>query len=406
MSNENPSVGERVTLTIQLENAKGNIQPPQLPAEFQIIYGPTQSQNFSYYNGVSSSSVSLKFVFVPRSEGKFTIGEASVRVGSDVLKTKPLKIKVAKGAAQSNTAAPKNIKTQQDGNFILLVTSNKKSVYVNEPFTLTYTMYSRYNRLQPSEVNMPSPSNFWQENIELKERAWDRELAVINGKQYRKLIMAQRVMYPQKSGKLSTGVAEIQAVVNGGFFSAGKQIAAKSNDFVIDVKPLPKNAPADFSGFNGKLNCSVNTNLDSVNANEAITYTIRLKGSGNFKLLNPPSINFPEDFEVFEPKIKKAYGLTYNGYKGYIDVEYLLIPRFSGDYTIPGAQISYFDTDAKRYVNCEFERKTIHVKGNIHNQNTGNNLMAGASKSTVDNLNSDIRYIKRGSQKHRLLSFI
>lgn len=401
LSNQNPSEGERVTLTFQLENAKGNIQPPQLPAEFQIIYGPSQSQNFSYYNGVSSSSVTLKYVFVPRAKGSFTIGQASVRVGTNVLKTKPVKLNVTKGSKPAGNTAANNIKTEQDGNFILLVTSNKNSVYVNESFTLTYTMYSRYNRLQPSEVNMPSPSNFWQENIELKERSWDRELAVINGKQYRKIIMAQRVMYPQKSGKLSTGVAEIQAVVNGGFFSAGKQISAKSKDFIIDVKPLPKNAPSDFSGFNGKLNCSVKTNLDSVNANEAITYTIRLKGSGNFKLLNPPKINFPEDFEVFEPKIKKAYGLTYSGYKGYIDVEYLLIPRYSGDYTIPGANIGYFDTDAKRYVNCELDRKEIHVKGNTKNANNGNNLMPGASKSSVDNLNSDIRYIKEGSAKNQ-----
>ncbi len=402
LTTQNASVGQRVTLTFQLENAKGNIQPPQLPAELQVIYGPSQSQNFSYYNGVSSSSVTLKYVVTPLAEGEYTIGQASVRVGTEVLKTKPVKLTVSKGAQTSPaTAAPQNIKTQQDGNFILLVTSNKNSVYVNEPFTLTYTMYSRYNRLQPSEVDMPSPSNFWQENIELKERSWDRDLAVINGKQYRKIIMAQRVMYPQKSGKLNTGVAEVQAVVNGGFFSAGKQISAKSNDFVINVKALPKNAPVDFSGFNGKLNCSVKTNLDSVNANEAITYTIRLKGEGNFKLLNPPSIDFPEDFEVFEPKIKKAYGLTYNGYKGYIDVEYLLIPRYSGDYTIPGASISYFDTDAKRYVECQFDRKNIHVRGDIKNAQAGNNLMPGASKSSVDNLNSDIRYIKEGSIKNQ-----
>jgi hypothetical protein len=402
LSTKNASVGQRVTLTFQLENAKGNIQSPQLPAELQVIYGPSQSQNFSYYNGVSSSSVTLKYVVTPLKEGELTIGQASVRVGTEVLKTKPVKLKVSKGSQNNSTApAASSIKTQQDGNFIILVTSNKNSVYVNEPFTLTYTMYSRYNRLQPSEVDLPSPSNFWQENIELKERSWDRELAVINGKQYRKIIMAQRVMYPQKSGKLSTGVAEIQAVVNGGFFSAGKQISAKSNDFIINVKPLPKNAPTDFSGFNGKLNCSVKTNMDSVNANEAITYTIRLKGEGNFKLLNPPSIDFPDDFEVFEPKIKKAYGLTYSGYKGYIDVEYLLIPRYSGDYTIPGANIGYFDTDAKRYVNCEFDRKEIHVKGNTKNANNGNNLMPGASKNSVDNLNSDIRYIKEGSVKNK-----
>lgn len=403
LSADNISVGQRVTLSFQLDNGSGRIQAPSLHKDLQIIYGPSQSQSYSNYNGVASISVSLKYVFTPLSEGKYTIPSAKVEVNGKVLTTTPIEFSVGKAGSNSSStpSATNTVKTNQDGNFLLLVTSNKNSVYVNEPFTLTYTIYSRYNRLQPSEVNLPAPSNFWLENIDLKERSWDRDLAVINGKQYRKIIMSQRVMYPQKAGKLSTGVAEITAVVNGGFFTAGQQVSAKSEEFFINVKALPKNPPASFSGFSGRLACSVLTNKDTVNANEAISYTLRLKGEGNFKLLNAPKINFPEDFEVFEPKIKNAYNLTYNGYKGYIEIEYLLIPRYSGQYEIPSASVGYFDIDAKRFVECEFDRKTVYVVGGTKRINGSSELSGGSDKTVVDNLNSDIRYLDEQEAKNR-----
>ena len=402
LSADNISVGQRITLSFQLENGSGRIQAPRLHKDLQIIYGPSQSQSYANYNGVASISVSLKYVFTPLSEGTYTIPSAKVEVNGKVLTTTPIEFTVSKAGTNSTSTPSTNntVKTDKDGNFLLLVTSNKNSVYVNEPFTLTYTIYSRYNRLQPNEVDLPAPSNFWLENIELKERSWDRELAVINGKQYRKIIMAQRVLYPQKAGRLSTGVSEIKAVVNGGFFSAGQQVSAKSDEFFINVKELPKNSAANFSGFTGRLSCSVLTNKDTVNANEAISYTLRLKGEGNFKLLNPPKINFPEDFEVFEPKVKNAYNLTYSGYKGYIEIEYLLIPRFSGEYEIPSTSISYFDTDAKRYVECEFDRKKVFVIGGTKKNNANSNLSGGSDRIAVDNLNSDIRYMDESEAKN------
>lgn len=401
-------VGQRITLTFQLENASGRITPPNLPAELAVIFGPSQSQNYSNINGKSSVSVSLRYVITPRQEGTFTIGSASSVVNGKSIKTTPIQIKVGSGASQNTnnstsqaSAAPSNAtpKNTENSNILLDVSANKTSAFVNEAVTLTYTLYSRYNRLQPTEIKMPAPTNFWVEDIKLENRNWDPNLAVINGQQYRKIIMAQRVVYPQKSGTLSTGIAEIDAVVNAGFFSQGEKLSAASDDFTIKVKALPNPVPADFTGFTGKLNASANTSKDSGSSNEAITFTLKLSGEGNFKLLNAPKIAFPDDFEVYEPKVKNNYRLNYGGYKGSLEIEYLLIPRFAGEYEIPSIELSYFDLDSKSFKKAKSNAKTIRVKGNSNNKINGN-LQTSVDKNAVDNINTDIRYISTSTPKN------
>lgn len=409
VSNSETEVGQRITLTFQLENASGRITPPNLPPELAVIFGPSQSQNYSNINGKSSVSVSLRYVITPRSEGTFTIGSATTVVGGKTLKTTPIQVNVNKGAATQNTtsnqastspsSSTNNINSTNNGNLILDVTANKTSVFVNEPLTLTYTLYSRYNRLQPTEIKTPAPTNFWVEDIKLENRNWDPNLAVINGKQYRKIVMAQRVLYPQKSGKLNTGIAEIDALVNAGFFSQGEKLSAASDDLIVNVKPLPGSAPGNFSGFTGKLSASANITKQSGKANEAITFTLKLSGEGNFKLLNPPNINFPEDFEVYEPKIKNNYRVGYGGYKGTLEVEYLLIPRFAGEYEIPSVELSYFDLNSKRYQKAKTELQTITI-ADANGKKINGNLPSSVDKNAVDNINTDIRYISTNQPKN------
>ena len=74
---------------------------------------------------------------------------------------------------------------------------------------------------------------------------------------------------------------------------------------------------------------------DTVNANDAITYKVTFRGTGNLKLLKAPTINFPLDFEVYDPKESRDLNITENGMAGSVSFEYLIIPRYSGDYSFP-----------------------------------------------------------------------
>jgi len=134
-----------------------------------------------------------------------------------------------------------------------------------------------------------------------------------------------------------------------------------------------------------------------VNANDAITYKVTFRGTGNLKLLKAPTINFPLDFEVYDPKESRDLNITENGTTGSVSFEYLIIPRYSGDYKIPAIRFSYFDSQSNTYKTIAGAEYNIHVrkgadKGQVETS-TGNQVKS-FKKEDVRKVGEDIRYLK------------
>ena len=128
-----------------------------------------------------------------------------------------------------------------------------------------------------------------------------------------------------------------------------KEEIISSKKITINVKDLPSPKPSNFSGGVGNFEISSKTDKNELNANDALTYTIKLTGTGNIELIKPFIIDFPKDFEVYDPKITEK--IFQGGNKRSIKTfEYLLIPRYKGDYKIPSYNFSFFDTKQKKYV--------------------------------------------------------
>lgn len=129
-------------------------------------------------------------------------------------------------------------------------------------------------------------------------------------------------------------------------------------------------------------------------ANEAVTLRLVISGTGNMKLIKTPEVSFPEDFEVYDPKVENKISLRNDGFSGNKVIEYLVIPRFGGEYTIPAVKFSYFDIASKQYKTLETESYTLNVaKGK---ESAGGTVAAYVSKEELKLLGQDIRYIKRG----------
>lgn len=100
----------------------------------------------------------------------------------------------------------------------------------------------------------------------------------------------------------------------------------RSKPVTIQVKELPQlGKPAGFGGTVGNVTMATSLSADTVNANDAITYKVTFRGTGNLKLLKAPTINFL-DFEVYDPKESRDLNITENGMAGSVSFEYLIIP--------------------------------------------------------------------------------
>lgn len=108
---------------------------------------------------------------------------------------------------------------------------------------------------------------------------------------------------------------------------------------------------------------------------------------GNLKLLKQPTVNFPKDFDKYDPKVTDKTRLTANGVEGNMVYDFLVVPRNQGDFTIPAVSFTYYDTQANAYKTLHTQAFTVHVaKGDGKNQ----------SASYEEQKENDIRRIKTG----------
>lgn len=401
-------LGEQFRLAFSV-NAKGqNIKLPDL-TEFEVLMGPSTSQSTSFQiiNGVSSQSVSFSYLYILRAkkEGKFNINPASITVDGTEYKSNTQTIEVVKGSAKPSTGGV-DTPTSTPGTvsksdlFVKLIL-DKRSLYKGEHMTATIKIYSRVNLNGFEDISIPNFEGFWAQDIQLPQQiSLQRE--TYNGEIYNVGTLKKTLLFPQQTGNIQIGAVKIDCIVQqrvkktqsmfDDFFDSFANVKATilSEPVSVNVSPLPT-PPEGFSGAVGKFDIRSSITSRSVRENDAITIKLDVTGNGNIKLINPPKISFPADFEVYDPKTNSNFNSSDQGLIGNIAFEYLFLPRFAGTYTIPALKFVYFDTASKKYVTKTTEEYQIRVeKGDGTHAQTVN----AVAKEDLKQIGSDIRYIK------------
>ena len=81
----------------------------------------------------------------------------------------------------------------------------------------------------------------------------------------------------------------------------------------VEVIPLPK-TDKTFSGAVGDFTIKCQLDKTKVKANDAINFTVTISGSGNLKLIDTLPIQFPPDFDRYDPKISDHFTINASGY--------------------------------------------------------------------------------------------
>ena len=408
-------VGESFQISFSLNSSGSNFVAPSLN-DFNVYSGPNQSTSMSYINGAMSQSVTLSYIIAAKKEGKFTIGPASVNVNGTTIQSNSFSIEVIKGAANQQSQGNNNQVAQNpsapttenvsDNLFVKTIVSKTKA-YLGEQITVTHKVYTRYQLRGFQDIKFPDYTGFWAQDVPNNTQIQVTN-ENIDGVNYQVGELKRTYLFAQRSGKLEIEPMNIQCVVRKlsnkkphdvfeQFFGGGYEDATysvKSKPVAIEILPLPEaNKPADFMGAVGSYSFKAQISKDKIKANEAINLTITLTGKGNIKLVDPLKINFPEDFETYDPKTKENITAGVDGVSGTKTFDYLVIPRHEGDYKIDKINFSYFDPQKKQYVTLPSPQFNIHVdKGNANAAVAS--VFNPTSKEDVKVLGNDIRYIK------------
>ncbi|MCZ4408518.1 BatD family protein [Cryomorphaceae bacterium 1068] len=394
---KNPvSVSDVFTLKITLTNGKGNIESPDLN-DFRVVFGPSRSSSYRIVNGQQSSSITFSYTLKPKETGTFEIGVAKANVDGKVLTSSPIKIQVVKGASTSSSSGQNQRGSTQstqtpstNQNLLVKTQLSKSTVYKGEQVVISFVLLSRYNNIDLGEMDFPTLNGFWTEDFPERQTSWEPNLEIINGVQYRKAILKQQVIFPQRTGRLQIEPLTLSANVNRSFFNPGENITVRSNSPTITVKELPDGAPKSFNGAVGTFDFTATVDKSEAKANEPINLKVKVTGAGNLRLIDEPQFKFPEDFEVYDPETDDRVSVSTGGVRGSRSFQYLIIPRYPGEYSIPQLEFSFFNTNTGK-----FQTATAGPFDFTISDDDGNVPTAGVprAKNIVELSGLDVRYI-------------
>lgn len=411
--------GEQFKLTFTINTQKVKDFRAPVINDFEVLMGPSRSQQSSTQiingNYSSTSSITYTYVLMPKAEGSFVIPSATIVADGDNIKSNSVKIKVlpsdqTSGAGNARSTRNGVSQTSSAGNKIsdrdlfITATASKTNVYEQEAILLTYKVYTVLN-LTSLQGKMPDLKGFHTQEVELP-RSKTFSLEHYNGRNYKTVVWSQYILFPQQSGKLEVPSITFEGIIAQqlhsddpfeAFFNGGSNFVEitkviNTPKIVINVNPLPAGKPANFSGAVGEFSINSSINTEELKTNDAVTIKVVISGTGNMKLISTPEVDFPKDFEIYDPKIDNKFTLTKNGLSGNKVIEYLAIPRHAGNYQIPSIEFTYFDLKTKSYKTLktqDYELKVTKGKGNADQA-----LADFTNKEDLEILGKDIHFIK------------
>lgn len=417
--------GEKFYVTFRLTNANGSEPKVSQINGCKLLFGPSVTTRQSYQvsgNGQTSSSSSTEYTYIYRADqtGEYTIPAASIQANGKTLHTKAQKLTI--------TEAPNGEADNQNGNhgsrrnepasngqvsiddvysqsadkavsandvFVRIILS-KPTAYEQEAIECTIKLYTKFGISQFFPTKQPSFDGFLIEEVNFQSSL--NQVETYNGQRYLVALLKKCIIYPQKSGKLTinSGNYDINVVqydnMNLGFMNLStpkeRKIKVTSNTASIDIKPLPTPQPEGFTGAVGNFEISSRLVGNNFRTNDPATLIYTIKGTGNIKYVKEPTIDFPTEFELYQPKTTYDTQVTGNNVSGTMTTEYTFVPQTVGKFTIGSDTFVYFDPSKGDYVTLTTPSYPISVAQGIETVN----------KKDVEIKNKDILHIMTGDK--------
>src|SRR6266446_1138919 len=395
LSNSQPAVGQMVQLEIKVNGANSANVPETISIDGLEIHQTGTSRQFEMHNFDVSSSVTYNYTILPLKAGHFKIPAQTVRVGNDSLHTPELVLYVAQGSSSSGSSAGSAQSGQSTASsklaFAELVVA-KKDAYVGE--------------MVPAEIRLgfdPRAHGRLEDGPELSSQGFTTQklqqprenLETIGGRTYQ-VYTFKTAIAAARPGKFEIGPVTAKAVVvlprrpstsprtrprspfdlfnlddpfsdpffSDPFGSMGErtELPIRSETATLNVKPLPTNAPPNFSGAIGNFTMAVDAKPKTVQVGDPITVTSTINGRGNFDRMNGPALEDERGWHKYPPssKFKQDDDVGISGAKTF---EMVLSPN-ERKQSIPFLAFSYFDPAKEQYVTLRSDPIAIYVQGN------------------------------------------
>lgn len=370
LSRNQVGIGESFALTLTLKDANAKTTPQvESLQKYFLIHSQQQASNTTIINGKMSSSVSWKYVLLPKHEGEIMIPSISIETSEGTLATHPTTIQVI-----NRTTHPDDSQSNPNETLVSTFISNSKP-YKNEPFFYTVRLTSK----QPLvNIQMQKPTI---ENAVIEVAEEPKTYEKIGRGVPEGVIEFTYVITPLKNGQLKIPETMIQGAVPirrtlSSFFSdtidladlmqgfeQWKPFALATEEKVVDVQPAISAVNPWLPAKSLRIE-EIWDEKQALQAGELFTRGFEIVAEGvNANQL--PSLNDSQvgdnPIKIYADKPELLTEVSDGMIKSTRKEQYTLIPQQAGAMALPEIKIAWWDVEHKVKVISSIPARTINV---------------------------------------------
>ena len=388
--------GDGALLTLRISG--GNAGQPEIPAvENLLVQSRGRSQQIQIVNGITTASVTYTFAVGSQIPGDYQVPAIDVTVDGQKFSTQPLNLKVLDAtAAQPPAGIPQNPagageEGDEEKRFgfltVELAASERKHAYVGEIAPVRIQAWlpadSRANLrsgIQPEgkAFTLHNVSDQPQQTQEIKDGkrylvvTWFGGISATKAGKFPASLSVDATVAVRDTAALKQPRQQRGGPFDDPFFDnifdqmntpmIQKDVTLKSDDQEIEVRPLPtEGRPSGFTGAVGNFKFDLADIPSEWKTGEPQQVTARLSGTGNFALLNAPTLTPADEWKTYPAKDEFRAGdeAAFSGIKNF---QFSAVARKSGAREV-ALTFSFFDPAAGAYQTLTSTVKKIQVTG-------------------------------------------
>lgn len=375
------------------------VETPEPPPTTNLVLNnatPNTNRSLSFGSGKMGRSVSFEWIYRPVRPGIARLRATDVVVDGKTYQTEEIRVRIVPQSEAPATSQPASRTTGSNdtsspdadteaaepdppessldaSDLFIRVKTSTDAVYQNEQATVEYQLYFRPG-VQPRHSRLASAwdaNGFWREELDVASRPVPK-LQRINGDLYQTIVLKRVAVFPTRTGMLRIDPLQIETEAYASRSASSQNYSAQrryepvtlsSDPLTLDVSPLPDRAPPSFSGAVGQFSVNADVTTQTARVGGAVTYKVTVEGTGNIATLQAPTIDAPNAFDVYDPKINTDLDRGGSKVRGTKTFTYILVPQSNGQFTLPAVEFAYFDPDAQRYDEIRTSPIPVEVTG-------------------------------------------
>ena len=371
-----------LTITVDVDTTSPRVTLPAMD-KFTIITSSRSSQ-MSIVNGNISTRHVQRYLLRPLATGQLTIDPIEVEIDGQTYLTDPITIEVTDTPAVPPSAGSGGSERDlTNQTFFVEAEVDNPNPYLGEQVIYTHRLYSAFTSFSEPNYDLPRFTGFWTDD----EPVVTQRHHQIEGRRFT-VREVKIVLFPTRTGKLTideTVVTSRSSLLSDGFILQTEPVD-------LEVKPLPDDAPPDFSGAVGLFTLDAEVSNNRAKVDEPITLLVIMTGQGNISTAPDPVWPDMPEWRVFDAQASTFTDFRDGHLIGRRVYERLMVPGVAGDFTIPPITYTYFDPQAGEYRTISTNPIEMTVEPGAGEPPPP--LVIGANKEEIERLGADIRHIK------------